>query len=397
MRNLALVSARRLAPDDHFRGMHATAEELVAEPFQGVTSDGSVAPGLYPLRATGVSSEPIRRAALEFLRTLEPDLRTRVSFDLASDAWRRWWNIHAFLMRHGLMLDELAEDQRTAALRLVEQTLSATGYRMARDIMRLNHTIGELTNDWEAFGEFVYFISIFGQPSDGGAWGWQIDGHHLNINCLVIGDQVVLTPMFMGSEPVTAETGLYRGTSVLRSEQDSALDLVQSLGASQRARATPYSSAAELPPARRLGSDGRIHAAAFRDNMQVPYEGISATEFTRGQREQLLRLAEVYTGRLRQGHAAVWLDAVRQHLDETHFLWMGGVDRDAVFYYRIHSPVVLIEFDHQPGVCFDADQPTRVHIHTVVRSPNGNDYGRDYLRQHHARFVHLNGQHVARS
>ena len=61
------------------------------------------------------------------------------------------------------------------------------------------------------------------------------------------------------------------------------------------------------------------------------------------------------------------------------------------------SAIVLIEFDHQRGVCFDADQPTRVHIHTVVRTPNGNDYGRDYLRQHHARFVHVNGQHVARA
>jgi len=220
--------------------------------------------------------------------------------------------------------------------------------------------------------------------------------HHLNINCLIIGDQVVLTPMFMGSEPVTAESGLYRGTSVLGSEQDFALDLVQSLGARQRQRATPYASAQELPPSRRLGSDGRIHAAAFRDNMQVPYEGISATELTRGQREQLLRLAGVYSGRLRAGHADIWLDAVRHHLDETYFMWMGGGEREAVFYYRVHSPVLLIEFDHQPGVCFDVDQPTRVHIHTVVRSPNGNDYGRDYLRQHHARFAHVNGQHVTR-
>ncbi|NRP74564.1 hypothetical protein ILFOPFJJ_05486 [Ensifer psoraleae] len=27
--------------------------------------------------------------------------------------------------------------------------------------------------------------------------------------------------------------------------------------------------------------------------------------------------------------------------------------------------------------------PTRGHIHTVVRTPNGNDYGKDLLRQHH--------------
>ena len=61
---------------------------------------------------------------------------------------------------------------------------------------------------------------------------------------------------------------------------------------------------------------------------------------------------------------------------------------DAVFYYRIHSPVILIEFDHQPGVALDFDVPTRHHIHTVVRTPNGNDYGKDLLRQHYERHPH---------
>jgi hypothetical protein len=67
-----------------------------------------------------------------------------------------------------------------------------------------------------------------------------------------------------------------------------------------------------------------------------------------------------------------------------------------VYYYRIHSPVVLIEFDHQRGIAFDNDQPSRNHIHTVIRTPNGNDYGRDLLRQHHAQFDHSRGGHVHR-
>jgi hypothetical protein len=151
-----------------------------------------------------------------------------------------------------------------------------------------------------------------------------------------------------------------------------------------------------LPPERGIGFDGRVQTAAFRDNQQIPYEGIRADQLTTGQCEQLLRLAALYTGKLRDGHAGVWLDTVRQHLDDTHFLWMGGIGDEDVFYYRIHSPVILIEFDHQPGIAFDTNEPTRAHIHTVVRTPNGNDYGADYLRQHHARFEHVNGQHIAR-
>ena len=62
---------------------------------------------------------------------------------------------------------------------------------------------------------------------------------------------------------------------------------------------------------------------------------------------------------------------------------MGGTGPDSVFYYRIHSPVVMIEFDHQLPVALDGpDVPSRNHVHTVVRTPNGNDYAKDLLRAH---------------
>ena len=67
---------------------------------------------------------------------------------------------------------------------------------------------------------------------------------------------------------------------------------------------------------------------------------------------------------------------------------MGDTRPGGVFYYRIHSPVVLIEFDHQPGIVYANNEPTRDHIHTVVRTPNGNDYGKDLLRQHYVLHPH---------
>jgi len=79
---------------------------------------------------------------------------------------------------------------------------------------------------------------------------------------------------------------------------------------------------------------------------------------------------------------------VKRHLDATHFAWIGPVDDHSPFYYRILSPVILVEFDHQSGIVYDNDKPSRDHIHTVVRTPNGNDYGRDLLRQHYARHDH---------
>jgi hypothetical protein len=379
--------------------MRENGERLVGEPFKGITTDGNVVPGLFPLKATGVSTEPIRRAALEFLEALDAQQQQQVGFDVNSDAWRRWWNIHPFLMRHGLLLEDVADPQREAALRLVAATLSSSGFKTARDIMRLNHTVGEITGSWTEYGEWVYFMSVFGTPSADQPWGWQIDGHHLIVNCFVLGDQVIITPVFMGSEPVVAETGIYAGTSVLQTEQNEGLELINSLRADQRAKAILYDSimSTVLPPERGIGSDGRVQTAAFRDNMVIPYEGVASGELTTGQREQLLRLAALYTGRLRDDHAALWLDRVRHHLaDETYFMWMGGTSETDVYYYRIHSPSILIEFDHQPGIAFASDEPIREHIHTVIRTPNGNDYGQDYLRQHHERYAHVTGEHVLR-
>jgi hypothetical protein len=401
LRKRTPVSARTPAPDvgERFARMRENGERSVGEPFTGITTDGAIVPGLFPLQTTGVSTDPIRRAAIDFLDALNPAQRQHASFEIGSDAWRRWWNIHPYLMRHGVQLEDLADQQRAVALRLVESTLSASGFRTARDVMRLNHTVGEITGSWTEYGEWVYFISVFGTPSETEPWGWQIDGHHLIVNCFVLGDQVSVTPMFIGSEPVVAETGIYQGTSVLQTEQNEGLEFIHALRPEQRSKAILYDSilSTVLPPERGIGADGRVQTAAFRDNMQIPYEGIRATDLTRGQREQLLRLVALYTDKLRSGHAQLWLDTVRQHLDDTHFVWMGGIGQDDVFYYRVHSPVILVEFDHQPGIAFDSPEPFRQHIHTVVRTPNGNDYGMDYLRQHHARFEHVDGRHVVRA
>jgi hypothetical protein len=92
---------------------------------------------------------------------------------------------------------------------------------------------------------------------------------------------------------------------------------------------------------------------------------------------------------MKDGHAKVKMSEVDAHLADTRFAWIGGTEPDSVFYYRIQSPVILIEFDHQRGIALErTGKPTRKHIHTVVRTPNGNDYGKDLLRQHYEKHPH---------
>src|SRR5437762_12626131 len=90
-------------------------------------------------------------------------------------------------------------------------------------------------------------------------------------------------------------------------------------------------------------------------------------------------------------HAARKMAELLQYLAYSDFAWMGGFGDEDVFYYRVHSTVLLVEFDHLPGIALDNDEPSRHHIHTVVRTPNGNDYGKDLLRQHRERFDHAHG------
>jgi hypothetical protein len=191
-----------------------------------------------------------------------------------------------------------------------------------------------------------------------------------------------MTPSFFGSEPTSVDSGRHAGTRVFQAEDQQGLEFVRGLSAAQRAMAIPASTEGVLRAQR---MDGRIQAAAFRDNIQLSYAGLAAGDLGPAAQARLLDLIELYVGRMADGHARVKMDEVERHVAETHFVWVGGIDDDSVFYYRIHSPVILIEFDHLNGVAFDNDQPSRNHIHTVVRTPNGNDYGKDLLRQHYAR------------
>jgi Protein of unknown function (DUF3500) len=357
-------------------------EARIAQPFKGITTDGVIAPGLFKIDKTGVSTAPIKAAADVFLASLGPHERDHTLFSVDTDAWRRWSNIHPFVMRHGVCFDTMTPTQREHALALLRASLSAQGFETARGVMKLNEAIREITGRDDEYGEWLYWLSIMGRPSDDAPWGWQIDGHHLIVNCFVLGDQVVMTPMFMGSEPVAVDEGRHAGTRVFEVEERDGLALVQALTDQQRAKTILGDT---LPT--------EVFTAAFRDNVELGYQGIRYGELSSAQQRLMLGLVDTYVGRIRPGHAAVKMDEVSRHLADTHFAWIGGVADDSVFYYRIHSPVVLIEFDHQRGIALDNDQPARTHIHTVIRTPNGNDYGRDLLRQHHAEFDHRRPGH----
>ena len=117
------------------------------------------------------------------------------------------------------MLEDLTQPVRDLALDILRATLSARGFHHARSIMRLNELLAELTGDHEAFGEWPYFVSIFGEPGGDEPWGWQIDGHHLCVNAVVFDGRIVMTPTFMGAEPRRVHHGPFAGISLFDPEE----------------------------------------------------------------------------------------------------------------------------------------------------------------------------------
>lgn len=354
----------------------------LAEAFKGVRTATGIEEGLFPIRRTGVTTAPIVTAAKTYLSLLSTPELIRTQFAVDDPEWRRWFNVdNGIYVRQGLSLKEMTEDQRIAAWAILESSLSARGVELSQNIMKTDQTLSEL-NGHGFLDEELYFLTIMGIPDENEPWGWQLDGHHLVINYFVMGDQVVMTPTFLGAEPAVTTTGKYAGNEVLQDEQDMGLAFMQSLSSGEQTTATLDSRKIE----------DNMMAGAHQDNLVLDYAGLRASELGDGHRQMLLDLVEMYVSNMKEGHARVRMEEVRNHLNDTWFAWVGDVADNSVFYYRIHSPVILIEFDHQMPVgtsmLNERGIPTRDHIHVVIRTPNGNDYGKDLLRQHLSNHAH---------
>jgi len=344
-----------------------------AEPFKGITTNGQVIPGLFGIQKTGVSTQTMREAAEAFLDSLSAEQRAKTLFPIDTDEWRKWSNIHPTLMRHGTPLFEMNDHQRDCAFALMRESLSQHGFEEALNVMHLNETVLEMTGRLNEYGEDLYWLSIMGKPSSTEPWGWQWDGHHLIINYFILGDQVVVTPNFLGAEPVHAKTGKYAGLRIFQDDEERGLALARSFSAAQRAQAV-------IAPE----TSGDDFTTAFRDNLVLDYAGIRYEALSGGQHDLLLDVIGYHVARMHSGHADIKMKEVKDHLHETHFCWMGGIADDSTFYYRVQSPVIIIEFDHQRGIAFrEHTKPYKDHIHVIIRTPNGNDYGKDLLRQHY--------------
>ena len=125
--------------------------------------------------------------------------------------------------REGLPLLEMDSSQQRLAFALLLSGLGRQGQSKAMNIMALETILGEMEagRGRHRRDPDLYFLTIFGEPSDRTPWGWRFEGHHLSLNYLITdGNHIGPTPNFFGANPARVPGGRMAGFRVLAPEED---------------------------------------------------------------------------------------------------------------------------------------------------------------------------------
>lgn len=359
---------------------------LQLAPFRGITENGEPNPDRHPFSPAALGEEAPVAAMVAAAHALEEALdekgRARLGHPVDSPDWQTWSNPEFLQFDTGIRLEFQPPAVRERALALMEASLSPEGYALVRDVMRINAFLGEVVGLESILNEFSYNMALYGRPDPVAPWGWQLFGHHCAVNCLTVAGRTVISPVFLGAEPNEIDEGPHAGVRTFTERLRLGIALMAALTSEQREVATVYARMVDprMPPGRIHPGDERHLAGAFQDNRVVPFEGIRVTDMPAPARDIVLALVAEFLILLPAGPRAARMREVTDCLDETWFSWIGGHAPGDVFYYRVQSPVLLVELDHHCGVFLDYDTPKPFHIHTVLRTPHGNDYGRAYVR-----------------
>lgn len=362
--------------------LNAEWQSRYNQPFKGVTSDGTTMDGLFALEDEGFDPAPAVAAMEKMLGLLTPEQRMGVSHAVDDNKWRGWYNPEIPFNDHGVRLEYISENARAAFLDLLKACTSEIGFTKVKHLLSANRYLGEIYDLLNIMNEWSFHFLMFGTPSPTAPWGWNIYGHHVAFNCLILGRQMVISPTFMGVEPNVIDRGNGDRFALFTEEERLGLKLMQSLSAEHKKRATIFELMEDpkMGPDRFNFADQRHLGGAFQDNRIIPYEGVRASEFTADQQEELLTLIETFIEHLPDGPRRAQMARIARHLPDTWWSWIGGHGDEDPFYFRIQSPVIMLEFDHHSGMWLTNEEPAKFHIHHITRIPNGNDYGRALLK-----------------
>src|SRR5579864_5523818 len=188
------------------------------------------------------SQSVMLNAARAYLASLTPEQKARGTFPFAADERMNWHFVppEAFTYtpkeRKGVALREMTSSQKHLAEALMSAGLSQQGIIKAHTIMSLDQVLkdmekgGAMERDPEK-----YYVSIFGEPAEQGAWGYRFEGHHISLNFSIVNGRVASSPSFFGANPAEVREGPRAGLRALANEEDLGRKLIKALTDAQRA------------------------------------------------------------------------------------------------------------------------------------------------------------------
>lgn len=306
----------------------------------------------------------------DFLDSLSPELLAKAQLDFDHEEKTNWHFFPSSMyQREGVSMKELNAKQRDAAQNMLREYLSKSGYEKAQTIMGLEAVLRSFSGDSVMRDPEAYFVTVYGNPGGEQPWAWSFEGHHISLNFAIVGDAVVSTPRFFGSNPARIPEGPRAGERTLKMEEDLGFALINSLTAEQLEKAVfQEESFREIVTANRPEVD------------PLDPVGISFGELDNSQQKALIRIIDEYLNALPKKSADHRRDQVKaEGFDSITFGWVGAKELGSAHYYRIQGQSFLIEFDNS--------QNGANHIHTVWRDFDG-DFGRDLIKEHYATSDH---------
>jgi hypothetical protein len=277
------------------------------------------------------------------------------------------------VMECGLRVDAMTADTMNAVYELLRVSLSPEGFERVWTAMMMT----QAENQEDLHRIAGYQFCLFGEPGPFSPWGFNLFGDNVCVNVFTLGGEVVIGPFFVSSGPSFTEQGLVDGVQVFDREEAAGLALMASLNQQQQCEASLSGEIEDFSMDQDLFDpmDYRSLGGAHQDNRIVPYEGICAADLNLDQQRALLNIVRTFNQVLPQDSLDLFMQRVESHINETYFSWLGPVHIDAPFYFRIHSPVVMVELDHQDGIMVPGTSNRQYRIHATQRLPNRGDYG----------------------
>ncbi|KAI4721946.1 putative flavin dependent monooxygenase [Aureobasidium sp. EXF-10727] len=351
------------------------------EPYKGFTSDGNIVPGLW--RSNHNANGPTQAmvdAAQYLLSVASANEKARFRHLVTAREWRAWSNPEVIVMECGLRVDAMSADTMNAVYELLRVSLSPKGFERVWTAMMM----AQAENQEDLHRISGYQFCLFGEPGPFSPWGFNLFGDNVCVNVFTLGGEVVIGPFFVSAGPSFTEQGLVDGVQVFEREEAAGLALMASLNPQQQREASLSGEIEDFSMDQDLFDpmDYRSLGGAHQDNRIVPYEGICAADLNYDQQRALLNIVRSFNQVLPQDSLDLFMQRVESHLDETYFSWLGPVHTDAPFYFRIHSPVVMDELDHQDGIMVPGTSNKQYRIHATQRLPNRGDYGAALLDEY---------------